>query len=200
MINTTHLSSTMAIAFTPNQFFESFDQLIDDESRIIYMETFRTMNYPFHLESQPDAIIQRFYSGFMPANTIAETFINCFPIPIICREASYRERKPMTLLDCLSADLTEFSDSDTFDRIIDLLRAFRAQGVMNAEWHCSSALKRLYHLDPVYQDDTTMSFSQLEESNLDSDESGYESDYSDLDRDSRVMPMLQPSIDYLYNY
>jgi hypothetical protein len=106
------------ISLPPTQFYESFEQMLNDENRIIFLETLHAMNYPFHLEPQPNAILQRFYQGTAQANTIVEAFMLCFPMPIMCREASYQARKPMTIIDCLSIDLGETDESSRFNRII----------------------------------------------------------------------------------
>jgi hypothetical protein len=190
---------------TVTQFHESFARQADDESRIVFLETHHAMNYQFYLEAQPDSILRYFYQGTTQANTIAEVFILCFPAPLLCRHSSYLTRRPMTILDCLSVDLEETSDSSCFNRIIDLIRAFRGYGVMNAEWYCADAIRHWYYVDPTYRSDIEIDFSQLEESHSESDfdaEGGYESDcsdYSDVAGYSRVLPICQLHMDYL-NY
>jgi hypothetical protein len=180
-----------------NQLYDQLDQLTDIQSRIDLMETLSAQNYPFHLERQPEALLQRFYSDNVSAEAVADVFILCFGYPLICREASLYAREPMTILDCLADQLYE-NDRIQLNQCARLIYAFHTRGIVNAEWYCPLALEYSYRLDPHYRTDTTIVFPLADDSDeLDSSDSECESDISDLDNDSRIVPLPQAQIDYL---
>lgn len=172
----------LAATMTPTQFYHELDQLMSGESRIIFMERLHAAHYRFDLESQPDAIIRRFYYNTTPAQEVAEVFALCFTTPIMCRAATFCAKKPMTLLDCMSNDLDEYEDSPAIERIIELMDAIHSSGTLNAEWHCANDLKQAYLLDPLYQNTLaeTWGFASMAEldAELDAD--------SDLDAAPRI--------------
>lgn len=180
-----------------NQLFDQLDQLMDIQSRIDLMETLSAQNYPFHLERQPEALLQRFYSDNVSAEAVADVFILCFGYPLICREASLYAREPMTILDCLADQLYE-NDRTQLNQCARLIYAFHTRGIVNAEWYCPLALEYSYRLDPHYRADNTIVFPPADDSDeSDSDDSDYDSDISDLDNDSRIVPLPQDQINYL---
>lgn len=86
-------------------FYEIFDQLDTDQSKIDFMKYCKAMEYPFHLEPQPDAMMQRFYNGYdSSVDEIAQIFVDCFGNQIICYEASKEFNRNLTIIDCLEID------------------------------------------------------------------------------------------------
>lgn len=192
MINITMTSITAS-----DQLYDHLDQLTDIQSRIDLMERLSAENYPFHLERQPEALLQRFYSDNVSADAVADVFILCFGYPLICREASHYAREPMTILDCLADQLYE-NDQTQLNQCAKLIYAFHTRGIVNAEWYCPLALEYSYRLDSNYRTDTTVVFPHTNDSDdSDSSDSDCDSDISDLDNDSRIVPLPQAQIDYL---
>ena len=141
-----------ATTMTVEEFYATLDGLLGDERRIQFLLEAYEADYPFHLESQPDAVIQRFYHGTGPVMDVAQAFIKCFPAPLLCREATFRARKPITLLDCFQDDMDEESRSYLeFERIVSLLEAFSHLGIKNAEWCNPNELYSSYMADPTFQ-------------------------------------------------
>lgn len=144
-------TATTFATMTSEEFYTAFDSCLWDEDRIRFLLEAHEANYPFHLEDQPDAMIQRFYRGTKPAMEVAEVFIKCFPAPIICRESTYCARRPVTLLDAFQQDMSQYACSDEFDRIVNLVEAFSRLGIKNAEWCDPHELYNSYMADPIYQ-------------------------------------------------
>lgn len=142
------------------EFFEMFDRYDDDESRIQFMGLVRVQGYPYHLEAQPDAVLQRFYYGDEDTFYVAEVFQRCFPGTIICCEASFRQSHPMTIIDQLQCDVGAFQGSHPalIKRIEDLLVAFTELGYRGADEYLPEDLKREYYSNPAYEDDLEMVF------------------------------------------
>lgn len=140
-----------ATTMTTEEFYATLDGLLWDEQRIQFLLEAYEADYPFHLESQPDAVIQRFYNGTGPVMDVAQAFIKCFPAPLLCREATFRARKPVTLLDCFQDDMDAAQSYLEFERIVSLLEAFSHLGIKNAEWCNSNELYSLYMADPTFQ-------------------------------------------------
>ncbi len=142
------------------RFWNTFDTLTSDTARINFMDTLLNIRHPYDLESQPDAVIQRFYFGTficasnpevtvirtqdsaLNASMIAEMFIRCFGANILCFEASICEGKYMTIVDCLEADKANASFAP--ERIDQLIEAFKTVGVMPARMLDQKVLEFLY--------------------------------------------------------
>lgn len=150
---------------TSKQFFEVFDQIKDDESRIAFMKFARQYGHNYTMESQPDRIIQYFYHSDYSPSIIADTFLECFGEIIICREQIYQQAinrqvpyhfidYQVTLTDCMHDHMNDSSTdpsiySNLFTRIYDLVEALEVVGIMNADDYPDN-FKDLYKLDPKY--------------------------------------------------
>lgn len=177
------------------EFFEMFDRYDDDESRIQFMELVRVQGYPYHLEAQPDAVLQRFYYGDEDAFYVAEVFQRCFPGTIICCEASFRQSHPMTIIDQLQCDVGAFQDSHPalIKRIEDLLVAFTELGYRGADEYLPEDLKLEYYSNPAYEDDLEMVFEApaYESEREDESESESESESTPMPSDSQMSSQQQ---------
>lgn len=147
------------------QFFEVFDQIKDDESRIAFMKFAKQYGHNYAMESQPDRIIQYFYHSNYSPEIIAETFLECFGEIIICREQIYQQainrQVPyhfidygITLTDCMNDHMDDSSTdpsvySNLFTRIYDLTMALENIGILNADGYPDN-FQNLYKLDPIY--------------------------------------------------
>lgn len=150
---------------TSKQFFEVFDQIKDDESRIAFMKFARQYGHNYIMESQPDRIIQYFYHSNYSPEIIAETFLECFGEIIICREQIYQQAinrqvpyhfidYAVTLTDCMHDHMNDSSTdpsiySNLFTRIYDLTMALEEVGILNANEYPDN-FQNLYKLDPIY--------------------------------------------------
>ena len=142
------MSSSITIR---NMFFNTFDSLSTGESRLQFLRYACLMDHPFHLEPQPDAIITRFYHGTAPAMEVARVFIECFPAPIICREATSCFHKPQTIMDLFELSIEHAASLDETERIIDIIEALRNLGIKNTSEYDSAELREAYMQDPEYQ-------------------------------------------------
>ena len=179
------LSLTMSSAATPAaatpaaatpanscEFFDQFDQLTHNASRLEFMDNLRMQKYPYHLEAQPEAVLQRFYydQDVTPTQIVC-IFLHCFGQPIICREASYSAGCPMTIYDCLNRESNGWENNHHVkDTIIDLMNTFEANGVESSRGYYGSFLESSYRSDPVYASDPRIGFPCESDDESDSDD------------------------------
>jgi hypothetical protein len=201
-----------AATMTADEFYATFDGLLWDEQRIQFLLEAYEADYPFHLESQPDAVIQRFYHGTGLAMDVAQAFIKCFPAPLLCREATFRARKPVTLLDHFQEDMDAARSYLEFERIVSLLEAFSHLGIKNAEWCNPNELYSSYMDDPTFQNTSleqgwgfeVLADSEPEEELEGDDEPGEESGseeedmYDSDDSDTGSLARIQPLPSYMF--
>jgi hypothetical protein len=133
------------------RFYEVFNQLETDESKLDFMRFCKNMHYPYHLEMRPNAMIQNFYKidqllidtnrrfleSHLDSNTcsvkeIANVFKDCFGQQIICpKETIDAYGRIITIIDCMEEDLNKI-EYDT-ERIVQLLEAFNDIGVLKLD-------------------------------------------------------------------
>jgi hypothetical protein len=157
---------------TSKQFFEVFDQIKDDESRITFMKFAKQYGHNYTMESQPDRIIAYFYNNDYSPEIIANTFLECFGEIIICREQIYQRmlniqpydaiNYEVTLIDCMNDHMRYVPIDHTYDVVNDpdsyrklFLRIFNLQlALENVGILCATNypddFKKLYRLDPKY--------------------------------------------------
>lgn len=151
------------------QFFEVFNQITDDESRIMFMKFAKQYGHNYAMESQPDRIIQYFYHSNYSPEIIANTFLECFGEIIVCREYIYQKEidrqvndhfhyYPLnydyTLIDAMCdhmphQDRIYDRNSEFYFRVTDLIDAFENIGILHADEYPDN-FKELYSLDPKY--------------------------------------------------
>jgi hypothetical protein len=145
---------------TSDQFYEQFDQLQNDQSRINFMKGCFEQGYAYYLESQPGAIMSRFYSigtfGDATPEAISQVFVLCFGYEMVSRESSYCSKTPMSIIDDMEWDAafhanypTEGFTKRQCQRAANILAALKQMGV-KAGADNQSALKQHYSLDPAY--------------------------------------------------
>lgn len=132
-----------------NEFFRIFDNL-SGTARLIFMMKMKEQNYEYWLESQPDAIIQRFFCENIDPNDVAKVFIECFGTLIICRESTYCQKSPQTILDALDYELDASNDELFKTHIQNLKKAFIKNGVRQTCDIDADTLENVYNADPTY--------------------------------------------------
>lgn len=144
---------------TREQFYTEFSKLTTDEDRINFMEKSLDQKYTFDQLDQPDALMSRFDISEPKTNSasseIAKVFIKCFGPIIVCRETTWRMKKPMTIVDDLTMKLEWYIRDDGFDadaiiRLVKMIAAFDKAGVTEAKKININTFTQLYVLDPVY--------------------------------------------------
>lgn len=129
-------------------FYDTLSSYTDINDRIEFL---KTVNYDFFNESQPDAIVTRFYdlSTQKQAFLLADAFRMRMGNLVICREASFEERKMMTIMDCLKLMVSDL-DVGPFQMIFN---AFRILGFAQASECDAQDLIVLYSTGhPAYFD------------------------------------------------
>lgn len=139
-------------------FYQVFDRLPSDESRLEFMSNLYSLGYNFNIRADPHAIIQRFYQGSGPAHKIVQMFVQCFGSIIVCREASSRLNKLniLTIVDTLAMELQGFQQLSGLDaqfnymqaRIDELLGTFIKVGMCSGSRYKQSLMRMLYNVGP----------------------------------------------------
>jgi hypothetical protein len=179
------MNATMA----SERLYIELDTLDAGMSRLHLMYSLKFMNHPFPLEPQPDAVIQRFYEGGVPAKDVANMFVYCFGQIIICREASYQAGRHMTILDCLEDQLNMYSGARTIERIVELIEAFANLNLRNAEWYDAQEIDDLYLKDPIYGIEDPSSLEPDSEEDGEEEDWSDAEDWSDIEFEAQVMPI-----------
>jgi hypothetical protein len=116
------------------QFWDEFDLYTNDTDRINFLLEQKDVGFPYELESQPNALLQRFFrvdyidNTHLDATIIAKTFVKLFGKLIICRESTFSENTPITIIDDI-----EYCNSHRYNyRINSLYKALINEGVYNA--------------------------------------------------------------------
>jgi hypothetical protein len=121
------------------QFWEQLDYLDNDVDRIDFLLYLKNKNHPFNLESQPEAILQRFYrvdyskDSNVDELTIAQTMVDLFGKLILCRESTYCVKKPITIIDEIEDPYNDYGDYKLNYRIYNIHKALIDLGVKKAE-------------------------------------------------------------------
>lgn len=88
------------------KFYEIFDQLETNESKINFMRYCKDMHYPFNLEINLDFLIQKFYNEISDTFAIAAIFIECFGKDLICYQVS--DEIILNIIDCIEIHYIEY--------------------------------------------------------------------------------------------
>ena len=142
-----------------NEFYNSFDQITNNEDRIKFMNSTHSNSKWFYYDDKPDAVLQRFYGNYFKpeqdnasVQDIVKTFIQCYPMPIICRESTCCMKQFMTITDEIAHCMFMFTDKKCLERMANLQEEFIKQGVLHAEKYTINELKDAFYLGSIYKD------------------------------------------------
>lgn len=131
-------------------FYQTLDTFQTLEERLRFL---KGTDYDVSLDSQPEAILNRFVhlvDNQWDAQRVARVFKKRFNPVAICREATWCFQIPITLMDTIHEEC-KYPESNI--KYYYMRFAFITEGFKRAKDCNRMLLRRLYCLDPRYEDD-----------------------------------------------
>ena len=85
--------------------YAELDSCPDISTQLKLLDTLKFLNYPFHLDIEPEVLLQRFYQSSVSVQEIADTFTRCFGKTIICRKLTIHKKRCISIVEYLENQL-----------------------------------------------------------------------------------------------